>query len=99
MAKFKQGQSGNPAGRKKGAINKIAKPIKEQMADFLNEKIQELPEIWKKLSPRDKAQFIKDFWPYYNARLQSVEITGEINFKTLPENQLDILADKLYKKK
>jgi hypothetical protein len=95
MAKFKQGQSGNPAGRKKGAINKIARPIKEQMANFLNEKIQELPAIWLKLSPRDKAQFLKDLWPYYMARLQAVEITGDINFQALPEYQLDQFAERL----
>ena len=95
MAKFKQGQSGNPTGRKKGAINKVARPIKEQLSDFLIKKIQELPEIWKKLTPRDKAQFLKDLWPYYMARLQSVELSGDVNFHALPEYQLDQFAEKL----
>lgn len=95
MAKFKTGQSGNPAGRKKGAINKVAKPIKEQLSEFLNEKIQELPEIWKKLSPRDKTQFLKDLMPYYMARLQAVEFSGDVNFHSLPEYQLDLIAEKL----
>lgn len=96
MAKFKQGQSGNPDGRKKGAINKIAKPIKEQLADFLNDKLQELPEIWNKLSPRYRAEFIKDLLPYYMAKMQSIAVTGDINFRTLPEDQLDQIADRLY---
>jgi len=71
--KFKPGESGNPAGRKPGATNKVAKPIKEQLSNFLNDKIQELPEIWNKLTPRDRAGFIKDLVSYYIPKLQTIE--------------------------
>ena len=93
MAKFKQGKSGNPAGRPQGAGNKISVPIKTQLFDFLNDKIQELPAIWEKLTPRDKAQFIKDLWPYYMAKLQSIEVQTE--FDTLTDDQLDKLYEKV----
>ena len=79
MAKFIPGESGNPAGRRPGATNKVAKPIKETLSNFLNEKIQELPEIWTKLTPRDRAGFIKDLVPYYIPKLQNIEATMELD--------------------
>lgn len=97
MAKFKQGQSGNPAGRKKGAINKVAKPIKEQLSDFLSEKIQELPGIWKKLAPRDKTAFIKDLLPFFLQKLQAISV--EVELEKLTDEQLEILCNKLFNKK
>jgi len=94
---YKTGQSGNPNGRKKGAINKVAKPIKEQLSEFLNEKIQELPAIWNKLNARDKAQFLKDLWPYYMARMQAIQM--EVDLGGLNESQLDYIINGLLNKK
>lgn len=96
ISRFKPGQSGNPKGRKKGATNKIARPVKEQLSDFLNDKIQELPEIWKKLTPRDKANFIKDLIPYYVARLQSIQV--ELEFEQMSNDQLDYIINILLNK-
>ena len=92
---FEPGFSGNPNGRPLGMLNKIARPIKEQLADFLNEKILELPEIWLKLSARDKKDLLINLLPFYMAKLQAMSITGEVNFKSLPEDQLDQIAYKL----
>ena len=97
MAKFKQGQSGNPKGRKKGAKNKIAVPIKTQLSEFLNEKIQELPAIWSKLTARDKVQFIKDLLPFYLAKLQAISL--EVELEKLTDEQLNLLCEKLFNKK
>ena len=96
ISRFKPGQSGNPKGRKPGATNKIARPVKEQLSDFLNDKIQELPEIWKKLTPRDKANFIKDLIPYYVARLQSIQVG--IEFEQMSTDQLDYIINFLLNK-
>ncbi|MEI6050057.1 MAG: DUF5681 domain-containing protein [Bacteroidota bacterium] len=92
MAKFKQGQSGNPNGRKKGAINKVAKPVKEQLSNFLNEKLSELPAIWNKLTPRDRAGFIKDMIPYFIPRMQSIEAYLEYD-KLTDEGLKQIVTD------
>lgn len=96
MAKFKQGESGNPQGRPSGATNKIARPIKTQLSDFVNEKMKELPEIWSKLSPRDKAQFLKDLYPYFVARMQSIQVGVE--FDQLNDSQLDYIIETLLNK-
>lgn len=94
MAKFKAGQSGNPSGRPQGAENKLNRSIKELMHDFLTEKIQELPALWEKLSPRDKVNFIKDIMPYYKAKLQAISIS-DLDFENLSDEQLDIMINKL----
>jgi len=96
ISRFKPGESGNPKGRRPGATNKIARPVKEQLSDFLNDKIQELPEIWKKLTPRDKANFIKDLIPYYVARLQSIQVG--IEFEQMSTDQLDYIINILLNK-
>ncbi len=95
--KFKPGKSGNPQGRPQGSTNRIARPIKEQLSDFVNDKMEELPEIWSKLSPRDKAQFLKDLYPYFVARLQSIQVGLE--FEQMSEYQLDYIINGLINKK
>jgi hypothetical protein len=96
MSKFKPGKSGHPQGRPKGATNKIARPLKEQLSDFLKEKIKELPEIWNKLNARDKASFIKDLLPYYLAKLQTIQVG--IEFEQMSDDQLNYIIDILLKK-
>jgi len=93
---YKKGESGNVKGRKVGAINKVAVPIKGQLSNFLNEKIQELPEIWLKLTPRDKAQFLKDLLPFFIAKMQAISL--EIEFEKLSDDQLEILCNQLISK-
>lgn len=97
MAKFVSGQSGNPAGRKKGASNLVGKPIKEQLSDFLNKKILELPDIWDKLASRDRASFLKDLWPYFMPKLSDVKLDFDI--KKLSDEQLTELIERLFKTK
>ena len=96
MAKFKHGESGNPNGRPVGAGSKLAKPLKEQLADFLNLKIQELPGIWNKLTPRDRAALLKDLLPFFMAKMQAVQM--EVDFNNLSEEQVDYIITKLFDK-
>lgn len=50
LGKFKPGNLGRP----KGAINKNTKDLKEVLIHFLNDKTNELEEIWNQLEPREK---------------------------------------------
>lgn len=90
MAKFKAGESGNPSGRKPGAVNKVAKPVKEQLSYFLNEKILELPAIWNKLTARDRASLLKDLWPYFLPKLQTIE--AHLEYDKLTDEGLKQIA-------
>lgn len=73
--KFEEGQSGNPAGRPKGAINKLTKTVKQTVLEVFN-KLQEDEnfslEWFAKKYPRD----------YYAiaAKLIPQEVTGELDF-------------------
>jgi hypothetical protein len=52
---WKPGQSGNPAGKPKGANNKTTKDLQKFITNFLNEKAFEIPLIWDTLDDKDKA--------------------------------------------
>jgi len=97
--RFKKGQSGNPAGRKPGAVNKVSRPVKELLSDFMMDKVQELPQIWEKLSPRDRAGLIKDMLPFFLPKLSTVNMDAEINFNTMTESEIDAIALKLINNK
>ena len=91
-----KGKTNNKKGRPKGALNKVSGPLKEQIADFLQEKMGELKKIWPQLSARDKAGLLTDLLPFVVPKLGAVNVEADINFSTLPEEQLDEIAFKLY---
>ena len=95
---FEPGISGNPEGRPPGATNKIGRTVKERIADFLNDKILELPEIWNKLNARDKAALIKDLLPFFLARLQAQSIDLKTDLSSLTEDQLIFICNELFKR-
>ena len=93
--RFKKGQSGNPAGRPKGAPNKITRPLKAVISEFLTEKFEELPDLWQKLDAKERARFLIDLLPYIIPRIAAVELSGEIALNRLTEEDIDLLALKL----
>jgi hypothetical protein len=90
-----KGRTNNPYGRKKLVPNKIGRGLKEKIREFVDSKFDELPGIWRQLSPRDKSMFLKELLPYLEAKLQAVQLSGEVEFKSLPENQIDEIVEKL----
>lgn len=94
--KFKKGESGNPKGRPLKAINKIARPVKESVSEFLTEKFEELPKLWEQLKPGEQARLLVDLLPYIAPKMQAVEMSGSINFSGMSEAELDLVALKLY---
>lgn len=96
MARYTKGKSGNPQGRPTGATNKIIRPVKESISDFLSEKLTELPDIWLKLSARDKVSLLKDLLPYFLPRMQTIAVGVE--FEQMSDIQLNYIIDSLLNK-
>ena len=94
--RYKPGESGNPKGRPRGATNKLGRSSKEILSEFLNTALAELPEIWAKLKPKEKAQLLRDFTSYELPKKQAVAVSGEIDVKGMTEEQTDLLAQKIF---
>lgn len=67
--KWKPGQSGNPAGRPKGARNKLSEDFFNALAEDFAENGVNVIATMRSESPKDYAKMI--------AALQSREVTGE----------------------
>ena len=94
---FKKGHSGNPQGRPRSALNKIARPLKMQISDFLNERFNELPGIWQKLTPTQRIKMFTELLPFVLPKVSSVDLG--VNLSQLSEQDLDRIIDNLLKKK
>lgn len=101
---FKKGQSGNPAGRKKGSLNKRTQEIWDSGLMPLEYMLQVLRDPMADPKRRDWAA--EKAAPYLHARLQATEITGkdggavqveEINGMDLARKIAHVLARESFK--
>ncbi len=94
MSKFKPGVSGNPAGRPKGARDKVNTVVREAISGFLE---KQLPVFFQtdypKLKPEMKARFLSDLIPYDTAKLSNVSL--EIQLEQLTDEQLTEIINRL----
>lgn len=74
MAQYKQGQSGNPAGRPKGSKNRNPEQVRKLLTDTLSGHLEKIPEYLEALeSPKEKLDALAKFLPYIAQRLQATE--------------------------
>jgi hypothetical protein len=90
---FEKGKSGNPAGKPKGAKNKINPDLREAITSFLNEEFPTVKMQFQSLPTRDKLKFYADLLQYGLPRLQATSL--EINFDEWTDEQLDAFLDKI----
>jgi hypothetical protein len=93
---FKPGQSGNIKGRPPKAINKVARPLKMRISEFLDQRFNELPGIWSKLPPKEKARLFVDLLPFIMPKMTNVDL--DMNFSQLSEQDLDMIIAKMMTK-
>ena len=92
---FKKGMSGNPAGKPKGAKNKVTLQLRELITQFLEERFETIVSDFKKLEPKERVKFYCDLLQFGLPKLQSV--STEIEFEKLTEEQLDEIIERLKK--
>lgn len=90
------GVSGNPNGRPPGALTKINKAVKEAMqislSEFVDNKFEEIQEIFETLNEREKLSFFLQILPYAKPRLAAIKqettIKSESGFEHLSDSEL-----------
>lgn len=73
---YKKGQSGNPAGRPVGSVNKTASELKEKMRAAAMLAIDKLQARLNAMEDRDLIEFVKTIAPYCMAKITADE--GEV---------------------
>ena len=69
--------SGNP-GRPKGATNKAARELREQLADIVAGEIAALPQLLADMMPGERVALLSRLLPYVMPRLHNVELNAEM---------------------
>ncbi len=73
--------------------------MKQTIHEFLTENWDEVVIEFHKLKGKDKLNFYKDMMQYDLPKMQAMAVSGELNFKEMPEEAIDRIADKLINRK
>jgi len=86
----------NRRGRPPKALNRISRPLKARISEFLDERFDEMPAIWSKLPPRERVRLFIDLLPFCIAKMTNVDL--DMNFTQLSDVDLDRIIDNLLNK-
>lgn len=93
---LRKGMTNNPRGKPVGALNRLTRDMKTTIHEFLQDSWPEVVKEFHTLRGRDKLDFFKDLLQYDLPKMRAMEVSGEINFATMTEQDLDTIAEKLY---
>lgn len=93
---FKNGKSGNPKGRPKGAKNKELKSLRERIDLLLDNQFDTLVNDLEKLKPVDRIKAILSLLEYSTPKLQRVDASHSI--ENLSDEQVEEIYNKLISK-
>ena len=71
---FRQGMSGNPKGKPKGATNKNTKELRGKIALILNNHIDKVEQDLKDLSAKDRLNILLQLMKFVTPQLKQVEV-------------------------
>jgi len=89
---FEKGESGNPAGRPKGAMNATAKLLRQMISDFLVENFEEVTKSFKELPPKEK---VKTFCKLLTFAVPRLKASDELLLERLTDQELNDLFKRL----
>jgi len=85
----------HPGLKKPGSTNRIAGEIKMKLAEFLQRRFEDLPELFDNLKPSEKARLLTDLLQYVLPKTKELHIEEDFNsrldmidFSKLSENTL-----------
>lgn len=98
--KYQKGQSGNPAGRPKGAVNKASKDLRKSVTAFLQDNWEKVQRDFDKLDPKDRLQFYEKMMQYGLPKLQSIEYVSDVEkaIDSMGDDQLDYVVNEILAK-
>jgi hypothetical protein len=85
MARFKKGESGNPKGRPKGAINRSTEQMKLTIARAVNNSLNSLQEDLERIRKEDPEKAIQlstKLLEYTLPKLKSVDMNAQVELNT-----------------
>jgi hypothetical protein len=84
---------GHPGLKAKGSVNQFQKITREKLGDFLKERLDELPEVYERLSPKEKVRLIlrvaEFFLPRQREMIVEMESQLNIDFSKLSPSALN----------
>lgn len=90
---LKKGQTNNANGRPTGSINKLCKPLRQSITEFLENNFAEVVSEWSKLEGKDKLNFYRDLLKFAVPTLQATEFKAD--FDKMTDEQLDRVINEL----
>lgn len=67
------GRTNNSNGRPKGSPNKVTKELRKIIKDIMNDKLENIDQLFKQLSPNEKMKFLIELLPYCLPKLNSID--------------------------